>query len=304
MAESFTYTGAQARESTPPAPPGPAEVEWPSATRYARHLDAYYEAITDAYDDWSSGIHRRLAARLVEVAGPLPGERLLDVGCGTGLVCLLASERVGSSGEVIGVDIARRLLGVAARRAPARVRFLHVPAEALVFSDLTFDVVTMGDALPYLSDPSRALREAHRVLRRGARIAVSVLDRALTTPAEDVFRALLADLERRSPVMVPRPPGDRARFGEPEVLARLLRAAGFAGVVTTLMVTGGRARGASDWVDLMMGAGPSSHALLSVLGPDIRRRFEAELTERMLALGPDEAFRYHHPFTFAAGIRE
>lgn len=304
MAESFTYAGAQARESTAPAPPGPAEPEWPSETRYARHLDAYYEAITDAYDDWSSGIHRRLAARLVEVAGPLPGERLLDVGCGTGLVCQLASEWMGVSGEVIGVDIARRLLQVAARRAASRVRFLHVPAEALVFSDLTFDVVTMGDALPYLADPQRALEEAHRVLRRGARIAVSVLDRALTTPAEAVFRILLADLERRSPVVVPRPPGDRSRFGEPEVLARLLRAAGFVDVATTLMVTGGRARGASDWIDLMMGAGPSSHALLSVLGADVRRRFEAELTERMLALGPDEAFRYHHPFAFAAGIRE
>jgi O-methyltransferase/aklanonic acid methyltransferase len=302
MAEPFTNAGAQVRQSTAPtAQSSPSE--WPSATRYARHLDAYYGAVTGGYDDWSSGVHRRVAARLVEVAGPIPGERVLDIGCGTGLVTQMAAERVGISGEAIGVDIATRFLEVARRRASPRVRFLRVPAEALVFSDLTFDLVTIGDALPYLADPSRALVEARRVLRRGGRIAVSVLDRALSTPAQRVFRDLLRALERRHPVTVPRPPGDRSRFGEPGVLAGLLRAAGFADVVTTVMVTGGRAGSAREWTELMMGAGPSSHALLSVLGPAVRERFERELAEQMALLGEEEAFRYHHPFTFAAGIR-
>jgi ubiquinone/menaquinone biosynthesis C-methylase UbiE len=303
MSESFPYADGQARQSTPPVPPDPPDREWPSVTRYARHLEAYYDAVNHAYDDWSSGIHRRLGARLIEIASPLPGERLLDVGCGTGLVTQMAADRVGTSGEVFGVDIAKRLLEVAKRRASPHVRFFQVPAEALVFSDCTFDVVTIGDSLPYLSDPRRALEEAHRVLRRGSRIAVSVLDRALSTPAQQVFHERLLALELRHPVVVPRPPGDRARFGEPEVLAHLLASAGFTDVVTTMMVTGGRAATAREWTELMMGAGPSSHALLSVLGPAVRDRFEAELTEQMRSLGDDEAFRYHHPFTFAAGIR-
>ncbi len=122
-------------------------------------------------------------------------------------------------------------------------------------------------------------------------------------PAQDVFRHLLLALERGHPVVVPRPPGDRSRFGEPAILARLLRSAGFTDVVTTTMVTGGRAQTAREWTDLMMGSGPSSHALLSVLGPAVRERFETQLTEQMNLLGEEEAFRYHHPFTFAAGIR-
>jgi ubiquinone/menaquinone biosynthesis C-methylase UbiE len=268
-----------------------------------RHLESYYAAVNDAYDDWSSGIHRRLGARLIEIASPLAGERVLDIGCGTGLVTQMAAERVGVSGEVVGIDIATRLLEVAQLRASPRVRFLHMPAEALVFSDCTFDVVTIGDALSYLSDPQRALTEARRVMRRGSRIAVSVLDHALSTPAQEVFRDRLLALERRHPVVVPRPPGDRTRFGEPEVLAHLLTFAGFTDVVTTLMVTGGRASTAREWTDLMMGAGPSSHALLSVLGPSVRANFEADLTEHMSLLDEDEAFRYHHPFTFAAAIR-
>jgi ubiquinone/menaquinone biosynthesis C-methylase UbiE len=303
MCESFPYAGGQARQSTAPVPPGSTDPEWPSTTRYASHLQAFYDAVNDAYDDWSSGIHRRLAARLIEIASPLPGERVLDVGCGTGLVAHLAAERVGTSGEVFGVDIAQRLLEVAGRRASARVRFFHVPAETLVFSDCTFDVVTIGDALPYLSDPRAALDEAWRVLRRGARIAVSVLDRALSTPAEELYRERLLALEGRHPVVVPRPPGDRTRLGEPEVLAQLLAAAGFTDVVTTMMVTGGRAATAREWTDLMMGGGPSSHALLSVLGSGVRTRFEHDLSERMRQLGDDEAFRYHHPFTFAEAIR-
>src|ERR1019366_4313519 len=97
MSESFPYADGQARQSTAPVPPDPPDPEWPSATRYARHLEAY--------DDWSSGIHRRMGARLIEIASPLPGERLLDVGCGTGLVTQMAADRVGPSGEVFGVDI-------------------------------------------------------------------------------------------------------------------------------------------------------------------------------------------------------
>jgi ubiquinone/menaquinone biosynthesis C-methylase UbiE len=303
MGLPFSNAGAQVGQSSAPSP-SPSELpEWPSATRYARHLEAYYGAITGAYDDWSSGIHRRHAARLVELAGAIPGERVVDIGCGTGLVAQLAAERVGPSGEVIGVDIARRLLEVAVERASPAVRFLLCPAEALVFSDLTFDLATLSDALAYLSDPWRALREAHRVLRRGARIAVSVLDRALATPAQEVFHHQLVALERRHPVTVPRPPGDRTRFGEPAVLARMLRGAGFTEVVTTTMVTGGRARDAREWTELMMGAGPSSHALLSVLGPSVRERFETELSEQMALLGEEEAFRYHHPVTFAVAIR-
>jgi ubiquinone/menaquinone biosynthesis C-methylase UbiE len=302
MTGPFADAIAPARQSSAPATPGP-ESEWPSRTRYARHLEAYYDAVTAAYDDWSSGIHRRIAARLVELASPIPGERVLDVGCGTGLVARMAAERVGPSGEVIGVDIARRLLEVAEKRAGSRVRFLHVPAEELVFRDLTFDLVTMGDALPYVSDPERALGEAWRVLRPGARIAVSVLERSLATPAQELFDRMLLALEASHPVVVPRPPGDRSRLGEPEVLARLLGSAGFTHVATTMRVSGGRAGSAREWVELMIGAGPSSHALLSVLGPSVRDRFEAELTRQMGALDQDEFFRYHHPFTFAAGIR-
>lgn len=303
MGHPSINASAQVGESSALGPPPSGLSEWPSATRYARHLEAYYAAITGAYDDWSSGIHRRQAARLVELAGPIPGERVLDIGCGTGLAAQMAAERVGPSGEVIGVDIARRLLEVAARRASPGVRFVHCPAEALVFSDLTFDLVTLSDALAYLSDPWQALLEAHRVLRRGARVAVSVLARALTTPAQEAFHRLLIALEHHHPVIVPRPPGDRTRFGEPEVLVRMLRGAGFSDVVTTMMVTGGRARDAREWTDLMMGAGPSSHALLSVLGPSVRERFEAELSAQMAQLGEEEAFRYHHPVTFAVAIR-
>ena len=303
MYESFPYADGQARQSNATAAPDPPGEEWPSATRYASHLESYYDAVNDGYDDWSSGIHRRLAARLIAIASPLPGERVLDIGCGTGLVTQMASERVGASGEVFGVDIARRLLEVAQRRASPRVRFFHLAAEHLVFSDCTFDLVTIGDALPYLADPRRALDEAWRVMRRGSRIAVSVLDRALSTPAERVFRDQLLALERRHPIVVPRPPGDRTRLGEPAVLAHLLASAGFNDVVTTTMVTGGRAATAREWTDLMMGAGPSSHALLSVLGAPVRADFEADLTEQMGRLGQDEAFRYHHPFTFAAALR-
>jgi ubiquinone/menaquinone biosynthesis C-methylase UbiE len=263
------------------------------------HLVDFFDRIAPVYDSWAGGQHARVAARLVELAAPQRGEHALDVGTGTGLVAHLVAPKV-SPGSVIGIDLSDRMLSIARAKAGKNLQFLGMAAERLVFKPATFDLVTMGEALAYLADPSDALAEAHRVLRPGGRLAVSCQRRSLSTRAQDLFFQGLAPLARRHYLSLPRYSSERARFGEPDVLPKLLGASGFEATRLTEMVTGGRTQDAREWTDLMAGAGPLPYTLIRSLGPRYRTELEAEVESAMASLGdPDDAFRYHHSYLLA-----
>jgi ubiquinone/menaquinone biosynthesis C-methylase UbiE len=263
------------------------------------HLVDFFDRIAPSYDSWAGGQHERVAARLVEVAAPQKGEHVLDVGTGTGLVAHLVAPRV-SPGSVIGIDLSEQMLAIARSKEGKNVQFLGMAAERLVFKPETFDLVTMGQALAYLGDPTDALAEAHRVLRASGCLAVSCQRRSLSTRAQDLFFQGLAPLARRHYLSLPRYSSERARFGEPDVLPQILDAAGFEVTRVTEMVTGGRTRDAREWTDLMAGAGPLPYTLIRALGPHYRTELEAEVESAMESLGdPDDAFRYHHSYLIA-----
>jgi SAM-dependent methyltransferase len=174
----------------------------------------------------------------------------------------------------------------------------------LVFRPETFDLVTMGEALAYLADPSDGLSEAHRVLRSGGRLAVSCQRRSLSTRAQDLFFQGLVPLARRHYLSLPRYGSDRSRFGEPDVLPQMLESAGFKVDLLTEMVTGGRAQNAREWTDMMAGAGPLPYTLIKALGPRYRTELEAEVEAAMESLGdPDDAWRYHHSYLMVVATK-
>jgi len=267
------------------------------------HVVDFFDRIAPSYDSWAGGQHERVAARLVDVAVPKKGEHVLDVGTGTGLVAHLVAPRV-SPGSVIGIDLSDQMLALARSKMAKNVQFLGMAAERLVFKPETFDLVTMGDALPYLADPTDGLAEAHRVLRTGGRLAVSCQRRSLSTRAQDLFFQGLAPLARRHYLSLPRFSSERSRFGEPDVLPQILSSAGFEVTRVTEMVTGGRTRDAREWTDLMSGAGPLPFTLIRALGPRYRDELEAEVESAMESLGdPDDAFRYHHSYLIAVALK-
>jgi ubiquinone/menaquinone biosynthesis C-methylase UbiE len=115
---------------------------------------------------------------LLDLVSLKAGERILDVACGTGLLTFKAVALVGPQGEVVGADISEQMIksarAAAAARGTANVRFERMDAEALKFSDSSFDAVLCALGLMYVPDPERAVREFHRLVRSGGRAAAVV----------------------------------------------------------------------------------------------------------------------------------
>lgn len=107
------------------------------------------------------------ARRLVEAAGLMAGERVLDVACGTGIVARTAAARVGPGGTVVGVDLNPAMLEIARSRTggdAAPIEYLEGPAERLPLEGSAFDVAFCQQGLQFFEDRAASLREVYRVL--------------------------------------------------------------------------------------------------------------------------------------------
>jgi len=117
-----------------------------------------------------------LANDLIRLAAPRPGERILDVACGTGIVARLASQQVGSNGTVAGLDMNPGMLEVARSITPAdmTIEWYESGAEDMPLPDEAFDVVLCQLSLQFMTGKLVALQEMRRVLTPGGRLILNV----------------------------------------------------------------------------------------------------------------------------------
>lgn len=165
-------------------------------------------------------------AELFGAAQLCPGEKVLDVGCGTGPTLLTASNAVGETGQVFGVDIAPPLLARAAERVPGNVTLAVGDAGTYAFAPTAFDAIIANFGIMFFEDTSAALRNLRSAVPKGGRLAATVW----ATPQENPWFSLPRQIIDAHVQDVPRPdlsgPGPM-RFGDPENLEVYLSAAGW-----------------------------------------------------------------------------
>jgi SAM-dependent methyltransferase len=179
--------------------------------------------------DWGLGNYERIAEQLlpaseavVEVADPVPGETLADVGCGSGNAALLAAER---GATVIGVDPSERLLEVASASADARdldAEFVLGEATSMPISRAEVDVVVSVFGVIFAEDPAAAAAEVARVTKPSGRVVL-----ASWIPRGPIFDAVRLSRETMAEILGQPPAAPPFAWHEREALARLFEPHGF-----------------------------------------------------------------------------
>jgi len=201
-----------------------------------------------------------LAERVAELVEVGPGDRALDVACGTGALSRVLADRIGRNGRVVGIDWAPRMLAVA-REVPAgdgaAIEFVEGSADQLPFGDGEFTIVTCQQGLQFFPDRAAALAEFRRAVAPGGRVAVAcwsdlgsslgfdqigrALDRHLGTEVGDMMR---------SPFVI----------SDPAELRGLFEASGFDDVVIEIERVAARFAEPGRFAERLIAAGPVAGA--------------------------------------------
>lgn len=228
---------------------------------------------SDQVDFWTATAGPKWAARQAELdvlmqpvldgvlarADLAPGQRLLDIGCGTGALCLAAAEAVGPEGAVLGVDVSEPLLTLARKRAAElpQVGFHHGDATALQL-DPPFDRLLSRFGVMFFADPVASFAAMASQLSPGARICFAAWGQIpenpfFTLPAR-AARAVLGPTEKSDPDA----PGPFA-FRDPERVLAILTDAGFAEVSCEVVKLGLTPAGSvEELAEQMCDIGPAS----------------------------------------------
>lgn len=250
----------------------------------------------DAYDRFIGRYGSALASELVAFVGVAEEMRVLDVGCGTGVLTAALAGRVGSS-NVSAIDLSEPFVEACRRRVPG-ADVVVGSAESLPFRDGSFDAVLSQLVVNFMSDAPAGAREMVRVTKRGGVVAACVWDYAGEMTLLRAFwdAAREVDPERGAAA----DEGTAMRWcGEGE-LAGLLRESGLTDVRSTSFTVPASYAGFNDlWEPLPTGVGPAG-AFCASLDDERRERLRLRLRSR-LGVG-DEPFVLHARAWAASGV--
>src|SRR5712691_6360578 len=177
-----------------------------------------------------------VAQLLLAEARALPGERILDVGCGPGATALPLAEAVGPGGHVTGIDISEPMLGLLRRRIAERgianLTTLLADAQTHALPSASFDLLTSRFGVMFFADPNAAFRNLAGALRPGGRLVMAVW----ASIADNVHWKIPYDIavDRVGPPAptTPHAPGPMA-FRDPDYVRSFLGQAGFTDIAIT-----------------------------------------------------------------------
>ncbi len=236
---------------------------------------------------------------LLRVADLQPGERVVDVACGTGVITRAAAERVGPSGSVRGIDLSPGMIEVA-RKTPAAgapIDWHAANAESLPLPDGSCDVALCQMGLMFMTDPAAAMAELHRVVAPGGRVVVS---------APGPIQPRFADLER---AIVDHLGPDLGAFvstvfsmHDPTRLGALVRDGGFDHVTSHRYEVRLELPGPVEFLWNYVNLTPMG-ALIADVPETAKDAMEAQLVEAWTPHVVDGVTAFDQPMAIAAGAR-
>lgn len=236
---------------------------------------------------------------LLALAALKPGDKVLDVACGTGLVSLQAARAVGPQGRVVGVDLSGQMVEAATRRAAgcmlANVDFARMDGEALVMPDQGFDAALCALGLMYMPEPAQALREMRRVLRPGGRLSLAIWGERARCGWSAVFPIVDAEVASDvCPLFF--------SLGHEGVLAGLCEKAGFRAVTQHRLQGTLAYAGADEACDAAFVGGPVALAWAR-FGPEVRERVRARYLEAIAPWREGRAYHVPGEFVLVSALR-
>src|SRR6266404_3152875 len=214
-----------------------------------------------------------IADLLIDRARPKAGERVIDVGCGSGATTIAFARKVAPSGHAFGVDVSGPMLARARQSAPKELPVDFVLADATVypFDPQSFDLLASRFGVMFFAEPARSFANMHKALRPSGRLAFACWREPRENP---FFMAPLQAVYKHVPKLPQQGPEDPGpfSFASEARVHRILGGAGFAGIEMqrcdlSLDVATGRGLGAA--VETALEIGPASRALEGQ-PPDLR----------------------------------
>ena len=257
---------------------------------YKRASHAVWEAMAPGWDErhaYLEEVARPVTERMLELIDPSPGDAILDLAAGTGVVGFSAASLVGPTGRVIVSDFAGAMVEVASRRAEEldldNVECRVLDAERLDLPDGSVDGVLCRWGYMLMADVAAALRETRRVLRADGRVACAVF----AGPEQNPWAALPSGvLQQRGHIPPPEAgaPGILA-LADRDRLGRLFTEAGFSDGAIEEVAFGFRFAGMDDYWEFLNGAAGAIAMVLTRLGDDERERIRGEIADQIGGFG-------------------
>ncbi len=236
-----------------------------------------FDVAGEAYDRFMGRYSRLLAADFASWLEIVPGQRVIDVGCGPGALTGVLVDVVGA-GQVAAVDPSEPFVAACRERFP-EVDVRRATAESLPHADGSFDTAAACLVVHFMTDPVAGLTEMARVTGAGGFVGATVWDLAGS-------RAPMWPLWEAVAKIAPDHPGERDfQGGSRESLVALMRSAGMSDIESVeLPVTVTHPTFEEWWEPYLHGVGPAGETI-EALGPDGRARLE-EVLRRTLGDGP------------------